>query len=464
MRRLRKLVQVARRLAGDASGNFAILGGVTVSMVAMAAGFGVNLAQLYNVKSSLKHAVDAAVTSTARDLTTGKIEAKNADATVRAFLEANAARLLAPGEKVVLRSVVVDRLAGTVEATADIDVNVYFPLFGTANRQRVSATTASLYSDKRIEVAMMLDVTGSMSGQKIKDLKAAAKNAIGVLMTGQDKDKPRVRIAIVPYAEAVNTGGLSDTVFVEKAGKSDLPPAIDAPQAVSASSGGDGCATERKDKDGKADFSDDGPYTERRNNQGKTYLALVNRDDRLETCPSSKLVPLTADTAKLTATVDGFKANGVTAGGIAAQWGYYMLSPKWRTAIKDAGLGAGPADPDPEKVAKVAILMTDGLFNTAFAGVSGKPQGNQAAKSGSYAESICANMKKDGIEVFTIGFDLDNKDTSKAERAAAKAVLKNCASPDSGSMKRYFEAATGAELDAAFQTIARNIERLALTK
>lgn len=73
-------------------------------------------------------------------------------------------------------------------------------------------------------------------------------------------------------------------------------------------------------------------------------------------------------------------------------------------------------------------------------------------------------MKKDGIEVFTIGFDLDNKDTSKAEKDAAKAVLKACASPRSGSMKRYFEAATGAELDVAFQTIARNIERLALTR
>lgn len=463
MLQFRKAGRTALRLAGDRRGNFAVLGGVTISLLAMAAGFGINIAQLSNVKSGLALAVDGAVTSTARDLTTGRIKPEDADASVRTFLEVNAASLLAPGEKVVLRSVTVDRLAGTVEATAEIDVDIFFPLFGKGNRQRVSATTASLYSDKRIEVAMMLDVTGSMGGQKIKDLKTAAQNAVDILLTGQDADKPRIRIALVPYAEAVNTGGLSDAVFVEKPGKSDLPPPIDAWQAVSASSG-DGCASERKDKDGSADFSDDGPYTERENNQGEIYLARVNRDDRVGSCPSAKLIPLTADVTKLTAAIGGFRANGVTAGGIAAQWGYYMLSPKWRTAIKDANLGAGPANPDAKKVAKVAILMTDGLFNTAFAGVTGRPQGSQSAKSGSYAESICTNMKNDGIEVFTIGFDLDNKDTSKSERNAAKAVLKNCATPDTGTLKRYFEVSTGKELDEAFQTIARNIEQLSLTK
>ena len=31
-------------------------------------------------------------------------------------------------------------------------------------------------------------------------------------------------------------------------------------------------------------------------------------------------------------------------------------------------MGAGPADHDDRRVSKVAILMTDGQFNTAFAG------------------------------------------------------------------------------------------------
>ena len=65
-------------------------------------------------------------------------------------------------------------------------------------------------------------------------------------------------------------------------------------------------------------------------------------------------------------------------------------------------------------------------------------------------------MKKQEIEIFTVGFML--------KEVGAKAVLKDCASENSGSANHYFEAATGAELDQACQQIARNIERLALTE
>lgn len=141
-----------------------------------------------------------------------------------------------------------------------------------------------------------------------------------------------------------------------------------------------------------------------------------------------------------------------------------MLSPQWRGTIKSAGLGDGPANYDPKKIAKVAILMTDGQFNTAFADVSGTPQMQQGSKSRAYAENICANMKSDGIEVFTIGFDLDNRNMTATERSQAKTVLKNCASKDTGVVKHYYEASTGAELDAAFSDIIKNTERLALTR
>src|SRR5690606_33244736 len=143
-----------------------------------------------------------------------------------------------------------------------------------------------------------------------------------------------------------------------------------------------------------------------------------------------KIIPLTADQDALLDSIGKFKASGYTAGAIAVQWTYYMLSPKWRGAIKTAKLGAGPADHDQRKITKVAILMTDGQFNTAFAGVNSNFNG-QDSKTRQSAEAICKNMKGDKIEVFTIGFDLDNKDMSKQEREAAKSVLKNCTTADS---------------------------------
>lgn len=457
--------QAAKRFGGDRRGNFGMMLAVTAPLLALAAGYGLNIAQISMTRSNLLAALDSAITSTARDLTTGAIAEDDAQETLEAFLLVNGTRGFADADRISLDSFAIDKSARTVSATASVVIDVAFPLFGMSNRQRITTDSAALYSDRRIEVAMMLDVTGSMRGTKLSDLQAAATNAVNLLLDGQSQTNPRVRVAIVPYAEAVNAGSLAaSTVFVERRGGSDLPPPIGAPEGVSTRP--DNCATERKLPDGSADFSDDNPFAERLDNDDRPYLAKVNRDNRIGSCPAAELVPLTANKRKLLASIEDFRANGYTAGGIAAQWGYYMLSPNWRRAISSARLGDGPANYDARRVAKVAILMTDGQFNTAFAGVPGseQPQYEQTTRSRDYAESVCTRMKQSGISVFTIGFDLNNPGMRAQERNDAKAVLRDCASPDAGSIRHYFEASTGEELDAAFREIIANTERLALTK
>ena len=155
----------------------------------MSVGFAVNLGQLYSVKSGLRSALDAAITSTARDLTTGKIDPKDAKARFETFVYANADSGF-DLDQLVLDSLVVDRTAKTVQASAHVDANLLFPLFGSPTR-RVADKSAALYSDKTIEVAMMLDITGSMGGQKIKDLKTAANNALDAFL------EERLRLPVV---------------------------------------------------------------------------------------------------------------------------------------------------------------------------------------------------------------------------------------------------------------------------
>ena len=104
-----------------------------------------------------------------------------------------------------------------------------------------------------------------------------------------------------------------------------------------------------------------------------------------------------------------------------------MLSPKWSDVLPAS---SSPSAYNPKKVAKYAILMTDGEFNTAFAGVpkKGDTTGGQADLSEQpMPERLCDEMKKDGIEIFTVGFML--------KEAGAKAVLGACASPDEESVK-----------------------------
>jgi len=472
-----EVTRAVGRFSDDRRGNFAVAAAFCSTILALGLGFGINTVQAYQVKGALRDALDAAVTSTARDLTTGVIKEADARASIERFLMANGDTRFMTTDSFALDAIVVDRVAKTVEARASAHVDLAFQLF-REKTPRVAVDSAAVYSDKRVEIAMMLDVTQSMEANsrqrtdKIGDLIDAATNAVNLAMDqNRDPKNPRVRIALVPYADAVNVGALaSETVFREKAGGSDLPPAMDAPIAASAGSATDTCATERKLRDGSADFSDDSPFAVRQNRQGKEYLAKVNRDDRLTggNCPSARLIPLTSDRASLVASISDYKAIGVTAGAIGIQWTYYMLSPRWRSAIVNAGLGAGPADHAASKTLKVAILMTDGQFNTAYAGIK---DGNAfrvstegAQKSSAYSERLCDNMKKDGIQIFAVGFDLDNATMSADARAKAKAVLKTCSSPDTAAIKHYFEASTGEELDAAFSEIISNTERLALTK
>jgi Flp pilus assembly protein TadG len=442
-----------RRFGANRNGNFALMTGLIAGVLCLGAGYAVNTAQMATARSNLLAALDSAVTSTARDLTTGKISEDDARASVEAFLFANGGTAFVDANRLSLSSLEIDRAAKTVRARAEIDVAMVVPLFGMDNQQRIGVESAALYSDRHIEIAMMLDVTGSMAGQRMRDLKSAAKSAIDALMEANDPANPRVRISLVPYADAVNVGFLRDIVYAEKdANSASEAPPLNDPLALSQAQLGnavqnvsaiftptDNCATERE---GTRQFQNVGPL-----------IAMVNRDFRLQFCPRAELVPLSADRTLLKARIDAFVADGHTAGPVGIQWSWYMLSPEWAQSLPAA---SRPKAHDPRAVSKYAILMTDGEFNTAYAGLP--PQANVRAQqnvSERHAKRLCAEMKKNGIEVFTIGFMLNNR---------AAGVMAECATPDTGGVRHFFNTSSGAELTAAYQEIARNIESLALTQ
>lgn len=454
-------------LRRDRRGNFAIITGIISVVLMMSAGFAVNIAQVVMTRSNLLNALDSAITSTARDLTTGVIAPQDARSSVEAFLNANGGTGFASVNNITLDSLNVDQTAKTVSAQASVKIALLFPFFSTSDAQDIVVNSAAAYTDKDVEVAMMLDTTGSMAGQKIADLQTAAKNAVTTLLGDGTTPSKRVRVAIIPYAAAVNVGSrmANEAVYDEmNAPAPDLPPPYNKPTGVSATPLIDNCATERKLPDGTADFSDDGPYTSMPwpPDTRYSYYKKVNRDDRLTrpACPPAAMIPLTNNASQLTSEISTFKAGGTTAGNIGVQWTYYMLSPNWRSAISNAGLGSGPADYDKtgQKVGKIAILMTDGEFNTAYAGVPRSARvTNQAAVSSSNAEALCTAMKSKGIEIFTIGFMLDEP--------GARTTLSNCASPDTNpNVKHFYDAADGAALAEAFASITRDIQHLVLTR
>ena len=146
------------------------------------------------------------------------------------------------------------------------------------------------------------------------------------------------------------------------------------------------------------------------------------------------IIPLTDDRAVLDASIDGMQASGTTAGHIGTQFGWFMLSPKWNS-LWPADSQAGPYGDN--GLLKVAIIMTDGEYNTWYS----DGQGNSFEQ----ARDICDAMKTEGIEVYTIGFDMQEGSSTDA--------LKYCAT----SSDHYFAPYDGQALRDVFRDIGSRI-------
>ena len=73
----------------------------------------------------------------------------------------------------------------------------------------VTATSEVVRSSKNLEVALVLDITGSMGGTRIADLKVAASDLVDIII--RDTQTPFYsKVALVPYAAGVNLDTYAD--------------------------------------------------------------------------------------------------------------------------------------------------------------------------------------------------------------------------------------------------------------
>jgi hypothetical protein len=166
------------------------------------------------------------------------------------------------------------------------------------------------------------------------------------------------------------------------------------------------------------------------------------------TCsPTNAIVPLTTDRKKLKDAIDAFAADGYTAGQLGTAMAWYLISPNWKDVWPEA---SRPTPYGTDKVQKIAVLMTDGVYNT-LQGDNFGDTSSEATTALNHAKSLCTGMKGKSITVYTVGFNLDSK--------AAKSMLKSCATSDD----HYYDTSGGDGLKAAFRDIALKISKLRLT-
>ena len=113
-------------------------------------------------------------------------------------------------------------------------------------------------------------------------------------------------------------------------------------------------------------------------------------------------------------------------------------------------------DPD-EEIAKYIIMMTDGVFNTAYADVEPDDfeAGEQSTRSYAHFDALCTAIKDDDITIFSIGFQLSD--------STAQDALDECATDDTATVTYYYDVDSAAELENTFREIAATIQSLRLT-
>jgi hypothetical protein len=173
---------------------------------------------------------------------------------------------------------------------------------------------------------------------------------------------------------------------------------------------------------------------------------------------ANEIVPLTSDKANLATRIDALEAYGSTSGALGTAFAWYMMSPSWSNVWPNASQPGGYSDltniqsNGRPKLRKVAVLMTDGGYNT-LRGWKGQ---NQQTVS-NHAKQLCTNMKAAGIEIYTVAFALDQ--LPAGERAVATDTLKSCGTD----LQHFYETLSPQQLKDAFMEIAMSLTTVYLS-
>lgn len=422
---LRYSIQYLKNRVGALSVAFAI----AMPVVIGAAGVAIDISMAHMVKQRLSNAIDSAALAAAASAGGSNVDAIKAK--VEQFFYQNY-----PIGKIGQTFDLVVTVSGNdIMVSAKSKYATSFSKFLGVDELVVSAKTTVTREILGLEVAMVLDVTGSMNtNNNIGTLKTAATNFLNVVCPNAVCSS-LIKIGIVPFANTVNVGpyglgknpnfSIYDTAFVNN------PSGKTFNQSMSNQWWG--CILERSPPQDTQNYGTNWKWNMYSNPNGINFG-----------CNKSYLLPLTNVYGTIKSKINSLSASGNTLSNIGMVWGYRLLSP-------EAPFREGAPWTD-LTVKKVAILMTDGNNNI---GGSYSAYGDWSTLKLTDHDldiklaATCQNMKNDGITIYTITF------TSGIDEPT-KGYFRNCAS----SVDKYYDAPSQSNLLEAFEQIARELSNI----
>jgi Flp pilus assembly protein TadG len=399
-----------------------------------ATGAAVDYSRANSVKASLQNAIDSAglmLSKEAANLSTGELNQK-------ATTYFNAVFNKPEVQNVSITSQLTNPQQGSFSLTLKASATVpamFASLVGTSQIP-VSATAEILWGIKKLNLALALDNTGSMSSSgKMTALKTASHNLLNTLQAAE-KVPGDIKVSIVPFAVDVNVGTSNvNASWIDwtdwKAKNGNCSKSSYTSQSSCTSNNG---TWTPKDKS-----TWNGCVNDRDQNNDALNTAVVSgspatmyRAHQASACPAA-MMPLSTDWTALHSKVDGMTPTGNTNVTIGLQMA-------WQTLSDNAPFNAPSPSPDLDKV---IILLTDGE-NTQNRWTS------STSSIDARTQKACDNLKAaNNVKVYTVRVINGDAD-----------LLKNCATKP----EMYYDVDQAGDLNNVFSSIAQNLANLRIAK
>lgn len=395
---------------------------------------------------------------------------------------------------------------------------------GIYTHANLKASSEVVRALDRLEIALVLDTTGSMKGTKLTTLKSSGKSLVDKLAAASLRiaEPNPIKISVVPFSQSVRVQGTTSLSGYNNSTHSGpgIPTWLD-PEDRSHIAGGHevfngpadrftlmkqmglswaGCVESRQQPydiqetapdpgtpatmvipyfwpdepdadDGfwpvYNDYIDDsnpsGSWTQRQKNKAK-YVGAPRQgaDGPNEGCDMAPLLRLSTNMTSVKATIDSLVATGNTNIPMGLVWGWHTLSP-------NAPFADGVAYGTP-KVRKIMILMTDGENTTS---TSSNPNGSTYSGLGYIWQNLLgmtsgsANARADRMDERLAALCTNIKARNitlyvvRVEvSSGSSSLLKNCASGDD----KFYDVQNVAQLSATFDAIAGSIDDLRIAR
>lgn len=347
---------------------------------------------------------------------------------------------------------------------------------------RVSGFSQVRRDIDNIEVALVLDVTTSMAdNNKFAGLKVAAKGLVNAIYEN-NVTVENTAISIVPFASAVNVG-TENKSWLSDMTATTFPSQVPWRGCVAAA-------------DTKTVMDTDDPPSVRkwpvyfvpttyglygtraadndwRLNSNGTITVMSGSASADDVGPNKgciqPILPLTNNRDTLLAKIDGLTlavGSAGTFGNLGIVWGWNTISGRWTNQWPASTIQPKPYSTSTQKS---IVIVTDGenswgsyaLPNTgAFSAYGRPPEGKlgitamsqAAAKINSRVADLCTKMKAQGIQVFTVTFQVSN--------STAKNLYAACATKPEWALS----ADDSDELSDQFFFIANQIKQITIVK